>query len=221
MRVGLIRAAAGDLIFNPSLLLGSQIKAASKSIASYFDDIDSSLDQGSSVKQAVSGDDINAIMKRMIHSSRLSGFQHAAKHVKKQMPALYGRKIQRAAAKRADKVNDLMVKSTKSWLKNTPDSDYVLGSDRALRAARFEASRAYYRGVMDAMGGSGFQKAWNTTSDDPCESCESNEDQGYIDVDEPFDSGDFIPLMHLSCQCYLTCKKPKWVGVDNRQRNTF
>src|SRR5271155_4383221 len=117
MRVGLIRAAAGDLVFNPHLLLGSQIKAASQSISSYFDDIDTSLDKGRSVKKAVSGDDINAIMKRMIHSSRLSGFQHAAKHVKKQMPALYGRKIQRAAAKRADKVNDLMVKSTKNWLK--------------------------------------------------------------------------------------------------------
>jgi len=220
MRVGLLRAAKGDLVLNPHLLLERQIKATSKAISSYFDDIDTSLDKGRSIKKAVSGDDIHAIMKRMIHSSRLSGFQHASKHTKKSMPVLYGRKIQRSASKRAGKVNDLMVGSTKQWLKNTPDSDYVLGSDRALRAARFEASRAYFRGVMDAMGGTGFQKAWNTTSEEPCHDCEDNEDQNYIDVDEPFQSGDFYPLAHLSCGCYLTAKKPRWVGITG-PRNVF
>jgi hypothetical protein len=221
MKAGLLRAAAGDLVLNPFLLLSGQISSASHALAIYFDGIDSSLDDGSSLAKAVTGDDISRVMKRMIHSSRLTGFQHAAQHTKRPMPALYGRKIQQAAARRADKVNSLMVGSTKSWLESTPDSDYVLGSDRALRAARFEASRAYYRGVMDAMGGSGFQKAWNTTSEEPCDFCNENEDQGYIDVDEPFSSGDFYPLAHLNCQCYLTARKPQWVRVDDRQRSVF
>ena len=195
----LLRLAAGDLVFNPHLLLGNQISSAASSLSSYFDGIDSSLDKGLSVGDAVTPDQVRSAMQRLIHTSRLSGFQHAAKYTKKPMPALYGRKIAKSAQKRASNVDRFMVGSTKNWLNNTPDSEYVLSSERGLRAARYEANRAYYRGFMDAMSGSGFRKAWNTTSEEPCGECEDNSEQGYIDVDDQFQSGDPYPLAHLNC----------------------
>ncbi len=193
--------SAGGLVMNPYYQLDKQIGAAASGISEHFDIIDSGLDRGLSVKKASRGHRIEVITRGLISSARLSGFQHGAKHTKKKMPALYGRQLQEVSAERAHEVNRLMRRTTRKRLRSTPDSDYILSRDRAISAARYEAANAYFAGVKDAFSGTGWQKEWITSSAEPCENCQSNEEEGPIDVDATFDSGDDYPAIHLGCSC--------------------
>lgn len=195
--------AAGGLVFNVYSQLEKQIGAASSAIANHFDEIDSALDQGLSVKKASRGQRIEVITRRLISSARLAGFQHGAKHTKKRMPALYGREVDKDASKRARKVNKLMRRTTRRRLRSTPDSEHVLSRERAIAAARYEAAKSYFAGVKDAFQGTGWKKEWLTSSEESCIDCQGNEEQGPLDVDEAFQSGDDYPSAHLSCSCMV------------------
>lgn len=120
------------------------------------------------------------------------------------MPVLYGRKVMAAAENRSDKVNQWMKATTKNVLHNSPDSEHVLSKDRALNAARYEAARAYFKGVQDGFQGTGWKKSWITSQGESCDECLANEDDGPIDVDDIFQSGDSYPLAHLSCGCFVS-----------------
>lgn len=202
-----IQAARHPMVFSPYTSLESQIKAAASGISSYFDEIDSALDKGARIKKAVTKEKIEPVMRRLITSSRLLGYQHASAISKKKMPALYGKEIKDVATRRAAKVDKLMRRTTRRVLKNSPESEYILSGERGLAAARFEASRAYFRGMRDALAGSGLGKAWNTAGGDSCEDCLDNEDDGVIGVDEMFSSGDFYPGIHLNCSCFITLSR--------------
>src|SRR5208282_2235305 len=57
-------------------------------------------------------------------------------------------------------------------------------------------------------------KRWVTVGDDAVEEiCLANEDQGVIDLDEDFDSGDDAPPAHPNCRCWL---EPVLVGDDEK-----
>lgn len=201
-RVGLIWAAKRHpMVLNPFAAMEGQIHSSASHIDSYFSDIDSALDNGSEVKEAVAKGVIRPVMRRLISSSRTLGFQHAAAISKKRMPILYGREVSDIADRRAKRVDKMMRKTTRRRLKNTPDSDYILGKSRALAASQYEASRSYFRGVKDALSGSGLGKRWITTAMESCEDCLANEDEGTIGVDEQFQSGDLYPAAHLNCPC--------------------
>jgi hypothetical protein len=45
------------------------------------------------------------------------------------------------------------------------------------------------------------EKAWLVTGGDICDECVANEAAGWIDIDEPFPSGDDAPLAHPACRC--------------------
>lgn len=64
------------------------------------------------------------------------------------------------------------------------------------------ALAAVAAGQTSSIGVSLNQKLW-VTSDDPCPTCEDNADQGWIDADETFDSGDDEPPAHPNCECTL------------------
>ena len=199
--------AAWGTVYNPHSALDSQIAAASKSIADTFSEIDSSLDKGKTIKEALYGRRVTAAMHRVIASARLHGFLHGAERSKKHMPANYGTVIRADAEKRAAEVNRLMRRTSKKVLRNTPDSDYVLSPDRALMAARYEAGKSYFQGVGDALRGSHHKKRWITSSAESCENCEDNAEIGPIDIDEVFPSGDDYPLAHQNCSCYVSVTK--------------
>jgi hypothetical protein len=99
-----------------------------------------------------------------------------------------------------------MQKTTKAWLGVDPNHSFALSSDRAERAVRFEAARAYYGGLQQSLSGYGFGKAWLTMSENPCEECMDNEDAGVIPMEELFPSGHDAPLLHLNCECVLQVK---------------
>jgi hypothetical protein len=192
---------AGALLFSPYSILNQQLNTASDIIAAHFNEIESAISKGISIKGAVRGKKNKVAIRRAIVSARLAGFQHGAKHSKKRMPANYGSQIAATAEKRASKVNTLMKRTTKKRLRSMPDSEYVLSKNRAMTAVRYEASRQYFRGVQDAFEGSGWKKEWVTSSEEACPECEANEEQGKIGVGEAFQSGHNWPSAHIGCSC--------------------
>lgn len=77
-----------------------------------------------------------------------------------------------------------------------------------------------------AHSGKSVQKQWETNGD-CCDACSDNEDDGPIDVDELFSSGDYAPGAHPGCDCdieYVTdddemsaaisALQDGWVGFD-------
>ena len=213
MRIVLVRSEiiAGKkkpLIFNPYAAVEQQISAASSTLAGMFSEIDSALDKGKTIKQAVHGTKIEAVMHRAIASSRLSGFMHGAKYSGKNMPSNYGRDIGAFAEKRAAFVGRSVRRTTRRTLRTVPDSEFVLSRDRALSAARFEAARSYFKGVNDSFRGTtGWGKGWATAEGDSCEECLANEDMGLIAMSDTFASGDVFPPLHLLCNCMVTVEK--------------
>ena len=81
-------------------------------------------------------------------------------------------------------------------------------SVRAGMIAQTESADAYNEGrwVMAAEMGME-EKAWETESGTPCDECLANEAQGYIGMDEDFQSGDDAPTLHPNCLCILNFRK--------------
>lgn len=66
--------------------------------------------------------------------------------------------------------------------------------------AQTELNNAYNAGVLELgrqMEAAG--KSWHTTSDNPCEICLANQDEGIIPLDQDFKSGDEAPTAHPRC----------------------
>lgn len=84
---------------------------------------------------------------------------------------------------------------------------YAFSPARAEMVSRTEIaainSRASSETYLAARGaGVSVQKEW-ILGPDPCEICQSNADQGPIDVDSSFDSGDDEPPAHPNCVCAI------------------
>ena len=75
---------------------------------------------------------------------------------------------------------------------------------RAGLIAQTEAIDAYNEGRNETARGLGFdEKSWEVESDNPCEVCLGNVDDGWIDFDDSFSSGDDAPSSHPGCCCVL------------------
>lgn len=204
MAVGGIYAGK-SLIFNPYAQMDREIAAATKHIQNVFENIDAALDKGKSVEAAISVGTVQPVIHRIVATSRLSGFMHAAKHSGAKVPMTYGKTIGDKSAARAAKVARLMKRTTRKVLKGTPDSQYTLSKDRAIAAARYEAARGYFQGVGDAFRGSKKHgKRWVTSAAESCEECMDNEAQGTIGIDEDFQSGHPYPTAHVNCACVIS-----------------
>ena len=86
-------------------------------------------------------------------------------------------------------------------------SDYAFSPERADMVSRTEIATANSESAMDtyreAKGeGISVQKEWLLGSD-PCEVCQANADQGPIDLDDDFDSGDDTSPAHPNCECVV------------------
>lgn len=85
------------------------------------------------------------------------------------------------------------------------------GTARATTIAITEAATAYVQGnLMSAAmlqdAGLNMEKAWLALGD-PCDECEDNADEGYIDIDDNFSSGDDGPPAHPNCRCDLAIRR--------------
>lgn len=86
---------------------------------------------------------------------------------------------------------------------------------RAHLVAITELGNAYQAGNLAGVKaitdtGIEMEKRWATVGDDRVsEGCQANEDQGWIDIDEPFDSGDDAPLRFPGCRCHLQYQRKR------------
>lgn len=110
-----------------------------------------------------------------------------------------------------DDIRDAVADAIESGDSAADLSDTIegLGSfseERATMIARTELIRANNAGSLAAMRESGVveKKEWTTAEDDDVsEDCEGNSDQGAIDLDDTFESGDDAPPAHPNCRCAL------------------
>jgi hypothetical protein len=90
---------------------------------------------------------------------------------------------------------------------------------RAELISRMETDNAYNMATADFFEKNGIQtKVW-VTADNACDECQGNEDEGSINFDESFSSGDDEPPAHVNCQCVLDTQEelpvdyePDWTG---------
>lgn len=64
------------------------------------------------------------------------------------------------------------------------------------------ASLQSYKGARDDLGLE-VKKEW-LLGENPCEICQANNDQGAIDLDDEFESGDAAPPAHPNCECAVS-----------------
>ena len=79
---------------------------------------------------------------------------------------------------------------------------------RASMIAQTEVVDAYNAGRNATARAAGLDEhAWETESGNPCETCLANEAQGWIPIDQDFDSGDDAPPNHPGCECVENFRK--------------
>ena len=85
----------------------------------------------------------------------------------------------------------------------------LFSDDRADLIARTEVSRANSQAAVDGyraardQAGVNARKEW-ILGPNPCEICEANADDGAIDLDDDFSSGDDSPPAHPNCECAVS-----------------
>lgn len=85
--------------------------------------------------------------------------------------------------------------------------DYAFSRTRAETIARTELATAHSQGALAgyqsaARAGVRVQKTWILDAE-PCVVCQGNEEDGVLDLDESFSSGDDAPPAHPNCECAL------------------
>jgi hypothetical protein len=202
------RALEALLLFAPWRKLRMQIAVAAHDFGDYFDSVDAALETGTLSTALRSGVSTVGPLTRLVRASLIGGYQDGGNLVGLTPGSRYAERALQQAQDRAEEVSSQMLQTSKKWLKANPGNEFALSSARAERAAKFEAARGYYTGLHQALWGYGFRKGWLTTSDNPCEICLENEDEGPIPMEQDFSSGDWGPLAHLSCQCVLELYRP-------------
>ena len=182
---------------------------AAHDFGGYFDAVDAALETASLSAALKSGTSTIGPLTKLIRASMIGGYEDGGSLIGKKPGSRYLDRALSDAQDRASEVSGQMLRTSRKWLKANPGNEFALSSARAERAARFEAARGYYAGLQHVLWGYGMLKSWLTTSDNPCEVCLDNEDQGPIPMEDVFDSGDDAPLAHLSCACVLEIIPPE------------
>lgn len=114
--------------------------------------------------------------------------------------------------------DDQIATTAKSGFAKGLDTAAVLGlvgalfsdwqDERAGTIATNEVSKAYHQGGSDFAEDTGddIEQQWESEPD-ACEICSGNSDQGYIDIDETFESGDDEPPAHPNCRCSISYRR--------------
>ena len=183
------------VLLSPYMLLRKEATFSTHQLLSHFDVMDRAVANGGSIANSGA---IGDVLNPAIIRAHRAGFAAAAKLTGKTASQQYWDRLAIDAAKRAKKVNQWMLSSTKNMLEESPDSDFVFSEARAARAVDYEMSQAFFQGVQTATAGSGMYKEW-LTAEDPCDDCIDNEDMGFIEIDDVFTSGDAWPPAHINC----------------------
>lgn len=202
------RHLLGLLLFMPLVSLRKEISQASDDIEKSFDDMYDEFEHSASphkaTKKGRSG--LTVAMQGLIGAALLKGYSEGVKRTGHK-DAKFERSIKQLGSAQGTKAAGQMLGTTKDWLKANGSDGYTLSRDRAERAVRYKASEAYFNGLGRAFPPHEWEKAWNTTSDAPCEDCLENEDEEWIPMEATFQSGHYGPLAHLNCLCFMSTRR--------------
>lgn len=94
-----------------------------------------------------------------------------------------------------------------SMVKAITDTFDYFSSTRAELIAQTEANDAYSDARQQIAVEAGLdEKRWDPDGD-ACPECQANADQGWIDIEDSFDSGDDAPTAHPGCDCGCDYRK--------------
>lgn len=206
------RRRAGQWLFLPLLSLRGSIGRASDDIEDAFDVMYDAYEAEQSVAGALAKGHTGMMsaFTTLIGQSLSKGFKAGAKI----SGSSHTPNFTTLAQAQARRVVGQMGNASSKWMHSGGSDGFVFSRDRAERAAKYTAAEAFFNGMAKAFAGSDeeFEKAWITTSDDPCDDCLENEDEGFIPMEEDFSSGHYAPLLHPNCQCYLEVRKARIAG---------
>lgn len=102
---------------------------------------------------------------------------------------------------RADVNNAIQEGLSTSDLSDILQDNYAFSDERADMIGRTEIATAHVEGQMISYRDAGVEEKEWLLSDEPCEICEGNADDGVIGIDENFSSGDDAAPAHPNCEC--------------------
>ena len=105
--------------------------------------------------------------------------------------------------------NDIDTAMKEGWttdeLADVLSENYAFSDARAETIARTEVAYADMQGSMESYRASGVVTGKKVLlAEDPCPICEENANDGIIDLDEDFSSGDDAAPFHPNCECTVT-----------------
>jgi hypothetical protein len=204
------KRALALLLFLPLASLRKEIAIGAdrleREFTSIFDEYEETASVAKAVQSGVSG--LATVFTDLIASALSRGYRDAVNFTGAFDPK-FKAGIDKLAQAEGSKVAKQMMKTTKGWMKANGSDGYTLSRDRAEAAIRYKAAEAYFNavGAVFRTSDDDWEKEWNTTSDDPCDECLDNEDQGFISMLDEFQSGHFAPLAHLHCACFLRVRR--------------
>lgn len=109
----------------------------------------------------------------------------------------------------------------KAGIADAIEESAAFDSDRAEMIANTEIGTANSQGALQGYKaaqdiGINIKKIW-IADEDPCPECAANEDEGPIDLDDTFQSGDDAPLAHPGCECVLSAEVDE--DMDNQDNS--
>lgn len=195
-----LEAAKPLLIFDPKQALSGDISKASSKIGKYLSKIKKPSD--------IHKSSLESPLASLIKTSEVNGFMMASHYTQKLPTVKWSDRVLNSANARASEVDGIVKAATSKGLKS--GDAYWLSSARAEKIANYEATKAFYSGVLANFKDSNYTKEWILNEahgeDDDCDDAD---DDGPIDVDEDFSNGYDAPPSHLNCQCTLGFRQTK------------
>jgi hypothetical protein len=108
--------------------------------------------------------------------------------------------IDRYVAKRMKYMRNAFKKLDNPKTDTSKQRGEFIGETESRSAKAFGATKGYER--LAKSRNKNIYKSW-VTNGDGCPTCEANEDDGPIPIDEDFTSGDYAPQAHPECDCTL------------------
>lgn len=175
----------------------------------FEDDLgDVAADAGKLALAQVGGDDAHEMFDQVNDRSTAWASKHAAQLVGTSKNPKYSLPDSTRDMIRGTIAEGLAAGKGSAEIADQLQTSYAFSEERAALIANTEIRRANSAGSVEGYkqakeAGVNVQKEW-LLGNEPCDECETNADEGPIDLDDVFPSGDDQPPAHPNCNCSIS-----------------